>query len=211
MRSNLVRPRLPATQHRTIERLRRGLKLIPGMGLTQLPWRGKLTRLGRNLRDLFMATTTFDTLKFANTLKAAGVPDKQAEAQANVLSEAVAVNFKALATKDDLMAATGSLRIELQSDIRQTEQRLTAKIDNLEERLTAKIDNLDARLTGKIDNLEQRHAAKIDNLEHRDAAKIDTLAAKFEGQFTLLKWMIGLSITLNVGVLIRLFFMGRIP
>ena len=34
-----------------------------------------------------MATTTFDTLKFANTLKAAGVPDKQAEAQASVLDE----------------------------------------------------------------------------------------------------------------------------
>ena len=103
-----------------------------------------------------MAATTFDTLKFANTLKAAGVPDKQAEAQANVLGDALAVNFKELATKDDLTAAIG-----------EAEQRLNAKIDNL--------------------------------------------AAKIDGQVTLLKWMIGLSISLNVAVLIRLFFIVRIP
>ena len=36
-----------------------------------------------------MSTITFDTLKFANRLKAAGVPDKQAEAEAEVLAEAL--------------------------------------------------------------------------------------------------------------------------
>lgn len=34
-----------------------------------------------------MAIATFDTLKFANTLKAAGVPDKQVEAQAVAFAE----------------------------------------------------------------------------------------------------------------------------
>ena len=56
----------------------------------------------------------------------------------------------------------GLLRKEMQSDLRETEQRLNAKIDSL--------------------------------------------AAKVDGQITLLKWMLGLVITLNVGVLIRLFF-----
>jgi hypothetical protein len=108
-----------------------------------------------------MAATTFDTLKFANTLKAAGVPDKQAEAQASVLSEALAVNFKELATKDALTTQIGSLRTQLQSELRETEQRLNAKIDNL--------------------------------------------AAKIDGQMTLVKWMIGLAISLNVAVLIILW------
>jgi hypothetical protein len=140
--------------------------------LTLMPWLGKLTA-GRDLLEFVMATTTFDTLKFANTLKAAGVPDKQAEAQASVLGEALAVNFKELATKEDLIAtkvdltaAIGSVRTDLGNDIRRTEQRLDAKIDNL--------------------------------------------AAKFDGQLTLLKWMIGLSISLNIAVLIRLF-LTRIP
>lgn len=102
-----------------------------------------------------MATTTLDTLKYANTLKAAGVPDKQAEAQASLLGEALAVNFEDLATKHDVKVIVG-----------ESEQRLNAKIDNL--------------------------------------------AAKIEGQIALMKWMIGLSISLNVAVLVRLFFV-RVP
>ena len=49
-----------------------------------------------------MATITFDTLKFANKLKSAGVPDKQAEAEAEALSEALEVNLKELVTKEHL-------------------------------------------------------------------------------------------------------------
>ena len=60
-----------------------------------------------------MAVATFDTLKFANTLKAAGVPEKQAEAEAAALSEALQVNFKELATKDDLRLAIAELKGEM--------------------------------------------------------------------------------------------------
>ncbi|MEY4211616.1 MAG: hypothetical protein RLZ92_1997 [Pseudomonadota bacterium] len=51
-----------------------------------------------------MAAVTFDTLKFANKLKSAGVPEKQAEAEAEVLSEALEVNLKELVTKEYLDA-----------------------------------------------------------------------------------------------------------
>lgn len=57
-----------------------------------------------------MAVAAFDTLKFANALKAAGVPDKQAEAHAAAFAEAVQVNFKDLVTKDDLAAAVQDLK-----------------------------------------------------------------------------------------------------
>lgn len=51
-----------------------------------------------------MTTLTFDTLKFANRLKAAGVPDKQAEAEAEALAEVLGESIKAsdLANKNDL-------------------------------------------------------------------------------------------------------------
>ena len=49
-----------------------------------------------------MATITFDTLKFANTLKEAGVPPAQAEAEATALSEVLEVNLKELVTTEDL-------------------------------------------------------------------------------------------------------------
>ena len=41
-----------------------------------------------------MAVATFNNVKFANSLKAASVPDKQAEAEAAAISEALAANFK---------------------------------------------------------------------------------------------------------------------
>lgn len=51
-----------------------------------------------------MSTVTFDTLNFVRTLKAAGVPESQAEAEAKALQEAFAemVTIKDLATKTDV-------------------------------------------------------------------------------------------------------------
>ncbi len=41
-----------------------------------------------------MASATFDTLKFANALKAVGVPDRQAESQSQFFSEMFSINFR---------------------------------------------------------------------------------------------------------------------
>ncbi len=51
-----------------------------------------------------MAVTTFDTLKFVRRLEQAGVPSKQAEAQAEVLTEAFKVNLEDIVTKDYLVS-----------------------------------------------------------------------------------------------------------
>ena len=74
-----------------------------------------------------MATITFDTLKFANTLKDAGVPPAQAEAEAVALSEVLEVNLKELVTKDDLKHEVELLR----RDMRDMEQRLIIKLGAL--------------------------------------------------------------------------------
>ena len=63
-----------------------------------------------------MTTATFDTLKFANRLKAAGVPDKQAEAEAEALSDALEINLKPMVTEDLLRRELALL-----------EQRMTIK------------------------------------------------------------------------------------
>ena len=67
-----------------------------------------------------MTTITFDTLKFANTLKAAGVPPAQAEAEAVAFSEVLEVNLKDLVTKDDMTR-----------EMRDLEQRLIIKLGAL--------------------------------------------------------------------------------
>ena len=60
-----------------------------------------------------MTVAAFDTLKYANTLKAAGVPEKQAEAQATILADALSFNLRDLVTKDDLKQAIDLLRADM--------------------------------------------------------------------------------------------------
>jgi hypothetical protein len=69
---------------------------------------------------LGMSTLTFDTLKFANRLKAAGVPDKQAEAEAEILGEALEVNLQNLVTED-----------MLRRELLLLEQRITIKLGGI--------------------------------------------------------------------------------
>lgn len=78
-----------------------------------------------------MGTVTFDTLKFANTLKEAGVPPAQAEAEATALSEVLEINLRDLATKEDLHREIESLRRDMDARFIQTEQRLVIKLGGL--------------------------------------------------------------------------------
>lgn len=64
-----------------------------------------------------MSTLTFDTLKYANTLKAGGVPPAQAEAEAVALSEVLEVNLQELVTKQDLEIALEKSIAPLRTDI----------------------------------------------------------------------------------------------
>ena len=65
-----------------------------------------------------MAAIAFDTLKFARRLKEVGVPEAQAEAQAELMAEAFVFNMDSLVTKDyleeclDARFAAQDLRLE---------------------------------------------------------------------------------------------------
>ena len=58
-----------------------------------------------------MATITFDTLKFVERLKAAGVPESQAKAEAEALVEAM-----------------GTMELATKSDLREMEARLIGEL-----------------------------------------------------------------------------------
>jgi len=85
-----------------------------------------------------MVAITFDTLKFANTLKEAGVPSAQAEAEASALSEVLEVNLKELVTKEDLHREFESLRREMMTGFVQVDSRFI----QLEQRLIIKLGGL---------------------------------------------------------------------
>jgi len=64
-----------------------------------------------------MSTITFDTLKFANRLKDAGVSTAHAEAEATALADVFESNLKELATKEDLKRDLSDLRTDLKLEM----------------------------------------------------------------------------------------------
>jgi hypothetical protein len=74
-----------------------------------------------------MTTFTFDTHAAVKKLIAAGMPDEQAEAQVEVLSEVLAANLGELATKQDL---------------KELEMRLDARFDTLRGEFDARFADL---------------------------------------------------------------------
>jgi len=76
-----------------------------------------------------MASVTFDTLKFVEKLKAAGVPEAQAKAEAEALQGVFAETMDAqLATKADVV-------------------RLERHMDGIEAKIEARFERIDGKLT----------------------------------------------------------------
>ena len=83
-----------------------------------------------------MTAITFDTLKFANRLKAGGVSSTQAEAEAEAeaLSDVFEANMSELATKADLRELETNLRHEitdLRKDMHVLGQSMVIKLGSL--------------------------------------------------------------------------------
>ncbi len=172
-----------------------------------------------------MPNATFDTLKFAKTLREAGVPAAQAEAEAGVLAEVFSINFRDVVTKDDLGHAVAGVETKIREteqrlnvridqvkvELRETEQRLIARIDGVRADLTAKIDGVRADLTAKIDlaradlngRIDQTNA-KVDLVRTELGSKIDHLSSKHTTDITYIKWILGFLVSLVLGIAVRL-------
>ena len=78
-----------------------------------------------------MVAITFDTLKYANRLKAAGAESRIAEAEAEALAEVFELNLKEVATRDDLKQMKERLNEKMDARFLQLEQRMIIKLGGL--------------------------------------------------------------------------------
>jgi hypothetical protein len=62
-----------------------------------------------------VAAIAFDTLRFARRLIEAGVPDRQAEVQAELMAEAFVFNMDSVVTKDYLDARLGEQEAKIEA------------------------------------------------------------------------------------------------
>lgn len=93
-----------------------------------------------------MAAIAFDTLKYARRLKEAGVPEQQAEVQAEVMAEAFVFNMDSLVTKDYLDSRFAEQDAKFDTKLQTLENRLEA---NFNERFTP-IEVKFAEIDGKF-------------------------------------------------------------
>ncbi len=84
----------------------------------------------------------FDTLKYAETLKAAGVSESQAKAQVLALADALKEGAGQLATREDLAQGLAAVRADLnqglaaaKADLKELEIALKSDLRVLEERI----------------------------------------------------------------------------
>lgn len=98
-----------------------------------------------------MATLAFDSLRYARRLREAGVPEPQADAQAELMAEAFGFYADNIVTRDYLDAV---LRAGFGEQTQRFE-RIETRLDTLEtrlDRLEIRLDKLEARL-GKLEPL----------------------------------------------------------
>ena len=145
-----------------------------------------------------MAVATFDTLKFANTLKAAGVPPQQAEAQAVAFAEVVQLNFKELATKEDVDRAA----VAIQAGLDQLAKDLRRETVDTRDELKRAIADVVEQFTHKLEDVRRELKDEVQKVN----ARLDTFQAKHAGDMALIRWMLAAVITIGGGILVRLFF-----
>ena len=140
-----------------------------------------------------MPAVTFDTLKFANQLKTAGVPVTHAEAEAKALSEVFEINLGELATKEDLHHEIDALRHE----VKELETGLRHEMSDLHKDMDTRFDKTESTLRQEISSSA---AALRQEISGSSAAIRQELA---DTRFELLKWIIGLAIA-QAGLLIAI-------
>jgi len=134
---------------------------------------------------LTLALPTFNPLHYAKRLKEAGVPDSQAEAEAEALNDVLAAQTRAVS---DLGNQFKALAADTKRDVT---QRVTQG-DIAEVRGALKSDIAEVRNELKGDIAEVRNELKRDIAEVRGELKNDI--AEVRGDIKLLKWMLGILI-----------------
>jgi len=121
-----------------------------------------------------MKPIQFDSLGYFNELKAADVPDAQAQAQAKalhkVLEDALAGHMAELATKSDLSREIGLVRKDMETEFASVRKDMETEFASVRKDMEAgfaKVDTEIALIRKDMGALEQRVNSRFDAMEQR--------------------------------------------
>jgi hypothetical protein len=136
-----------------------------------------------------MAAIAFDTLKAARRMIAAGMPQRQAEAQAEIMAEAFVFNVDSLVTKDYLESC-------LDARFLAQDARFEKMLDSRFAQMGARFAQIDARFA----EVEARFAGQGERFTDQESrftqleAKMDLGFSEANGKFKLIYWMLAVVI-----------------
>ena len=154
-----------------------------------------------------MNTLAFDTLKFAQTLEQAGMENKQAEAMAAAQREV----FNQLAEEQK---ETQEKLVQMQTEVKWSKESFASQgqlkqVQDSQDNLATKADIAELKTETKADIAELK-AAQENFATKSDLARVE---ARMEAGFGLMKWMIGIVVSINgivlsalIALLIKLYF-----
>ncbi|KXB13642.1 hypothetical protein [Xylella fastidiosa] len=155
-----------------------------------------------------MTSVAFDTLKFANRLKTAGVPAAHAEAEAEALAEVLEINLQGLAESESKNGkALARLEANTKEGFAQVDQRFE-KIDQRFEKIDQRFEKIDQRFAQVDQRFEQiaKDFAQLDKNMDQRFAQVDQRFVEIKGEMLLLKWMFGVIVTSLIALIIKAFF-----
>ena len=152
-----------------------------------------------------MTTLAFDSLRYARRLREAGVPEPQADAQAELMAEAFGFYADNILTKDHFEGILNSRFGEFRAQMDQRFAEQDAKFDNRLAEQNARFDqrfaDIDRRFSEQDAKFDQRFAEQNAKLDNRFAEQ----DAKFEGRFSKLErssflntWILGILVVVIV-------------
>ena len=122
-----------------------------------------------------MNASVIDTLRYADSLKAAGVEPRQADAMSRALNNEIA---QGVATKMDLDNAVTELKGEIVREV----ARVDAKLEVMDAKFESKFEAVDARFEA-VDSRFEAMDAKFDAMGSKFEAMFGAMDAKFEAMF----------------------------
>ncbi len=133
-----------------------------------------------------MTSVAFDTLKFANRLKTAGVPAAHAEAEAEALAEVLEINLQGLAESE---SKNGKALARLEADMKEGFAQVNTRFAQVDQRFE-KIDQRFAQVDQRFEQIAKDFAQLDKNMDQR-FAQVDQRFVEIKGEMLLLKWMFG--------------------
>ena len=153
-----------------------------------------------------MGNAVFDTLRFARGLREVGVPEPQAERQAELMAEAFSAFADNLVTKD-YFSEVLTARLNEQSAL--LEQRIMARVDKRFAEQDAKFEARFAEQDTRFVGLDAKFEARFAEQDAKFEARFDKQDARFDKHEAILirldrtlllhTWMLGFLV-LALGV-----------